>query len=394
MYQSSWLCTCKLSVLVGIITLCGLSSVLAKKGDQVQRLEVATALADSRFERLSAEQNHFLTSIQADPAPEEIVRNSHYWVSNEHNHQLWHPYIKGIGGTFVGVGTDQNYLLAAWAKSSLLILMDFDKEIPTLHEIYAYFFSISDTPKVFLNRWARRYATDSAEKLGGHFTVIAEKLARKEAAQKDLSETRSVKYIQRRVKRYVRHRVKIYKRIRALIWRRLSKTKSKYQELKIETFIDSQEQFEHIRDLWASGRVIAIRGDLTANQTMLTIAQTLRNLGESLNILYLSNAEQYFPLTPEYRRNIINLPWGESSYALRTMAWGSLGFYDEDEEYHYNIQDGKNFVTWMKESRTTKAGRMLFKGRKLKVNPGFSEMVKLPVKSKRLPKIADIPKGL
>ena len=85
-----------------------------------------------------------------------------------------------------------------------------------------------------------------------------------------------MKYIQRRVKRYVRHRVKIYKRIRGLIWRRLSKTKSKYQELKIETFIDSQEQFEHIRDLWASGRVIAIRGDLTANQTMLTIAQAIK----------------------------------------------------------------------------------------------------------------------
>ena len=391
MNYNSWLSACKISILVIMATLCALGVSQAKKSNKIKRLEAAKASTISRFDPLSAEQKSFLASIQADPAPEEIIRNSHYWVSNEHNHQLWHPYIKGIGGAFVGVGTDQNYLLAAWAQSSVLILMDFDREIPTLHEIYAYFFSISDTPDVFLKRWARTYASDSAEKLNTHFTTIAEAIARQEAARKNLSEDRSVKYIKRRVRRYVRHRVKIYKRIRGLIWRRLSKTKSKYQKLKIDTFLSKQEQFDHIRDLWASGRVIAVRGDLTANQAMITIAQSIRKIGESLNILYLSNAEQYFPLTPEYRRNIIQLPWGTSSYALRTMAWGSLGFYDEDEEYHYNIQSGSNFVTWMKESRTTKAGRMLFKGRKLIINPGFSEMIKLPVKSKRQPKIAKLP---
>ena len=393
MKRSSWLYICTLNVLLMPIFF-GFDSVQAKKTQDIQRLEIADALKNSRFTPLNAEQIHELANIQADPAPEEIVRNSHYWVSNEHNHQLWHSYIQDLGGAYVGVGTDQNYLLAAWAKSSVLMLMDFDQEIPTIHEIYAYFFSISGTPQTFLDRWSRRYADDSAEKLSTHFTAIAEQLARKEAAAKNLSEERSVKYINRRVKRYVRHRVKIYKRTRGLLWRRLSKTKSKYQKLKIATFLDQQEQYEHIRDLWASGRVIAIRGDLTANQTMIDIARALRNIGETLSVLYLSNAEQYFLLTPEYRRNIINLPWSTKSYALRTMAWGSLGFYDEKEEYHYNIQTGENFVTWMQESRTTKAGRMLFKGRKLKINPGFSEMVKLPVKSKRKPKVAKLPKSL
>jgi hypothetical protein len=374
-----------------ILVLSSPLSVEAKKQKTLKRLDAAAPITNLTLPALNVTQRQALLEIRPDPKPEEIVRNSHYWVSNEHNHQLWRPYIQDIGGVFVGVGTDQNYLLAGWAKSTFLILMDFDEQIPNLHQIYAYFISISDTPKMLVDRWSRTYGEDSAQKLKEHFTPIANELAQKEAASKGLSGDKSVRYINRRVKRYVRRRVKIFKRTRGLLWRRLTKTRDKYATLKIPTFLDDQAQYDHIRSLWVSGRVLAIRGDLTADLSMLDIAKAIQALGETLNVLYLSNAEQYFPLTPKYRRNIIEQPWGEKSYAIRTMAWGSLGFYDDKEEYHYNVQTGENFITWMQKSRTTKAGRMLFKGRKLIINPGFSEMTKLPVKSKRLPKIAKQP---
>ena len=257
--------------------------------------------------------------IRADPPPEEIVRNSHYWVSNEHNHQLWLPFIKDIGGALIGVGTDQNYLLAGWAKSSLLILMDFDQEIPNLHQMYAFFFGISDTPQNLIDRWSRKYGDDSAEKLEAHLIPIAQELAIKEAAARSLSGAKSEKFIARRVKRYVKKRVKIFKRTRGLLWRRLTKTRKKYRELKIPTFLDDQAQYDHIRGLWATGRVLAIRGDLTADHTMIDIAEALRSMDVSVNVLYLSNAEQYFPLTPTYRRNLINLPW--ESTVTRYARW-------------------------------------------------------------------------
>ena len=381
------------SLIIGVTsTLFGLSqNIEAKKTKEIKILEESTPISKLPVPALSAQEQRKLLVVRPDPAPEEIVRNSHYWVSNEHNHQLWLPYINGIGGAYIGVGTDQNYLLAGWANSSLLILMDFDQEIAILHQIYAYFFSISDTPEMLLDRWSKTYGEDSAQKLTKHFTALAQGIAKQEADNKNLSIEKRNKYITRRVKKYVRRRVKMFKRTRGLLWRRLSKTKKKYQELKIATFLDDLDQYNHIRGLWAGGRVLALRGDLTANLTMLDLSNAIKELGETLNILYVSNAEQYFPLTPEYRRNLIYLPWGEKSFILRTMAWGSLGFYDEKEEYHYNIQTGANLVEWMKKSRTTKAGRMMFKGRKLIVDPGFSEMVKLPVESKRLPKIAPIP---
>jgi hypothetical protein len=370
----------------------GSQSAIAKRGKskKVEVLAASAPIASLTPPALSGEHQEVLGQVRSDPPPTEIVRNSHYWVSNEHNHQLWYPSIDGVGGALIGVGTDQNYLLAGWARSSVLILMDFDSKIPVIHEVYAYMFSISATPEEFHNRWSRVYHEDSAEKLKVYFTALMTPKAQEEARSKKLDDTKSKRYIKRRVSRLVQERVNIYKMTRGLLWRRLGKTKKKYLQLKIPTFLSDQDQYDHIRSLWAGGRVLAIRGDLTAEYTMLDIAKALTEMGEQLNVLYLSNAEQYFKLPPSYRRNIIAQPWGEKSVALRTMGWGSLGFFDEDEQYHYNVQLGANFVTWMKQSRTTKAGRMMFKGREIK-EKGFSVMTGLPVKSKRLPKIAPMP---
>ena len=48
--------------------------------------------------------------------------------------------------------------------------------------------------------------------------------------------------------------------------------------LKMPTFLDDQEQYDHIRSLWATGRVLAIRGDLTADQTMLDLAEAFETV--------------------------------------------------------------------------------------------------------------------
>jgi hypothetical protein len=319
-----------------------------------------------------------LAQIRPDPAPEKIVRNSHYWVSNEHNHDLWRPYIEGIGGALVGVGTDQNYLLAGWAKPQLLILMDFDEEISILHEIYEHLFTISDTSTAFTTRWTKPYHEDTSKKLTAHFTSRAAEV---------LSDSSSA----RARSRWVRRRVKVYRVTRALIYRRLKRTLKKYTALKIPTFLDDQAQYDYIRSLWAQGRVIAIRGDLTADLTMLDIAKALKTIQVPLNILYLSNAEQYFGLTPEYRRNIIAQPWGEKSVALRTLGWRILGYVDEKEKYHYNVQLGTNFKEWLEINTTSKTGRILIKAKTDLTPPGFSIVTTPPPEGKRRPKVAPTP---
>jgi hypothetical protein len=356
-----------------------LSASLAKPASKkaLKRLDADAPMSAHSLPALSDEARALLSAVRPDPEPESLVRNSHYWVSNEHNHQVWLEPLKAVsGGAYVGVGTDQNYLLAGWSKPEVMILMDFDGEIAKLHEIYEYFFAISASPKTFHLRWKRAYAEDSKEKLAAYFTARFERL------QPNLSDKQRAKL--------VKQRVKIYQLTRGLIDRRLARTHKKYQALKQPTFLSDQAQYDHLRALWAQGRVLAIRGDLTADQTMLDIAHTLKAMSLSLNTLYLSNAEQYFELTPGYRRNIIELPWGERGVALRTLGWRVWGFLDEEEKYHYNYQGGANFRAWMERGRYKKPGQML--RQRTKTEPfGTSTLDAPPVEGKTPPKIAPVP---
>lgn len=366
-------------MMIGIYVFCQVSFTCAKKKKKALQLDEAPPLHQVLHAKLTDIDRKYISQIRADPAPEEIVRNSHYWVSNEHHHELWYPYIKDRKGAYIGVGTDQNYLLAGWAKPDLLILMDFDGEIEKLHQIYHFFFKISASPQDFIKRWHKHYRQDSIDKLTAHFTQLQQ------------TQVHTASLSKKKAKRYIRSRVKIYKLIQSLIYRRLRKTLKKYRALKISTFLDDETQYNFIRSLWKQGRVLAIRGDLTAQYTMLDLASTLKKINMPLNVLYLSNAEQYFPLTPEYRRNIIAQNWGEKSYALRTLGWRILGYVEEDEKYHYNIQGGLNFKQWLEVSRTTKAGRIVIKAGEKTKTPGFSIIKRTAKPSKSSPKIAPMP---
>ena len=331
-------------------------------------LPKAMPLSTLSLPQLSEAQRARLSSVEADPKPEQIVRDSHYWVSNEHSHQLWYPYLKELRGGYIGVGTDQNYLLAGWARSELLVLMDFDQAIPELHRIYHCFFRFSGSPEHFFSRWKRTRRKESVALVRECLGPLASTQGRSGA-------------------RWLRYQLKIFRRIQNLIFRRLRKTKLKFQALKIPTFLSDQDQYDWIRSLWQGGRVLAIRGDLTASKTMRELGALFEEIRLPLNVLYLSNAEQYFAYTPQFRRNIISQSWGPDSLVLRTLGWRMHGYVDDDEGYHYNIQSGENLSNWMRLSRVSKVGRLL--RYKSPLEPaGFSRLSRPPIEGRRPPQIA------
>jgi hypothetical protein len=307
---------------------------------------------------LAEEVRARFSAIVPDPEPSELTRNSHYWISNERSHFLWHEDLSGVGNAYVGVGTDQNYMLAAWAKSDLIILMDFDQAIVNLHRVYRVLFDAAETPEAFLKLWTED-ETDNVR-------------AMLEAAY---AEEDSLKRI-----------VRAHKIARKLVYARLKRLARQYPPLGIGTFVSDQAQYDHIRTLWANGRVIPMRGDLTADSTLKGIGDALRASDADLGVLYLSNAEQYFDYLPGYRRNIINLPFAERSLVVRTLGWGVHGFVD-GEEYHYNRQSGANFVQWMKVNRVKRAGRILRK-KTATETPGSSILDVEPEVSDPPPEIA------
>jgi hypothetical protein len=260
------------------------------------------------------------SAIPNDPDPDSLVRNSHYWISNENAHYVWNKPIADIGGVFVGVGTDQVYMLAAWSKAVIIVPLDFDKAITNLHWAYGVAFSLADNPDDF----RKLFGDAQKEKM-----LDAIKAAYPERA-KVIS--------------------KAYESGRAHVNNRLRAVANKYNKLGIATFVNDQAQFDYIKMLWANNRVFPVCGDLTADSTMLDLAAALRDTGMQLGVLYLSNAEHYFEFVPSYRRNIIAQPFAENGVALRTRQMTFLGV-PEDGDYHYNVHPGANFQAWMKNNR-------------------------------------------
>ena len=280
---------------------------------------------------LPEEVRQRFASLPSDPKPDELIRNSHYWISNELNQHLWYEHVKDLGGAYLGVGTDQNYMLAGWAKSELVVVVDFDAAIADLHQVYGLFFDVAETPDDFYQRWS---PAREAEGLA----LIDERLA----DRPDLKQIR-----------------KAYKIARQLVWARLRIVRKAYEKRDLPTFATDQAQYDHVRTLWRNGRVFAVRGDFTANETLVAVGKAMRDSNLAFNVIYLSNVEQYVDYTPEWRRNFIGLPVGEKGVVVRTLGWGAFGF-AEGEKYHYNVQDAPKFLEWLATSRVKNLPNMLY----------------------------------
>jgi hypothetical protein len=337
-----------------------------------------------------------LAAIENDPEPESLVRDSHYWVSNENFHHVFRKHIDDHGGVFAGVGTDQNYLMAAWARSPIILMIDFDEQIRNVHDIYGVILRRVDTPDALRKAW--RQPDQVAEWIDADFEDDRARALRK-----------------------------TYSNARGIIYARLRKVAKAYTEREIPTFLTDQTQFEFIRDLWRNERVFAFRGDLTGPKTMIQIGRALREHGLSMGLFYTSNAEQYFPFTPEYRRNILALPASDASMVLRTRPYRGLGLpmdpepeleereqkkrdkmleemteeereeflakevADRTGEYHYNVQRLSNMQTWLK---TSDVEDVLYLLRKRRTNDdevdGLSTISAEPLPSKSPPEIAPV----
>ncbi|MBU6161294.1 MAG: hypothetical protein KGO50_09245 [Myxococcales bacterium] len=270
-------------------------------------------------------------TLRPDPQPDEIIRNSHYWVSNEYSHFLFRDTIANVGGAYMGVGTDQNYLLAGWARSELIIMLDFDGEIARAHDLYGIAFREATTPDEFLSIWR-----DDGEK---RFA--------------DLVPTYYPDDVERQ-----RLLLRAFEWGGTTIFARLRRIIRQYGDNGIPTFMTSQEEYDYLRNLWLTNRVFAIRGDLTGSLAIQDAAHMLRRHNIPMRVLYTSNAEQYFTFTPEFRRNMLVLPFDEQSWVVRTRpieAWGLA----PDDDYHYNVQDGLNFQLWMRGSSVSDCQRLM-----------------------------------
>lgn len=264
-----------------------------------------------------------LAGIATDPRPPSLVRDTHYIVSNEDNHYVFRSELQNRGGIFIGVGTDQNYVMAGWARPEILVLMDFDQVVVDLHRVYRVMFLNAPTPQDFLDLWDERHVHRVEELIDAYQTDAITKAGMLRA-----------------------YRIAHYS-----VPRRLRKIEAMYRPLGVRWFLNDLGQYRYLVELFRTGRVVIVRGDLSVGGAMVSIGAAAQKIGGVVRIVYLSNAERYFPYTPGFRHGMLALPTDERSLVVRTRA-------RMNGSYEYITQEWPNFRRWLEWGKMSYAVEM------------------------------------
>jgi hypothetical protein len=281
---------------------------------------------------------HAQSRLPADPSvslPAEVQRDlatipdegthppgRHFPVSNEYRHDLLYPDLRDRGGVHVGVGSDQNYTMAAVAGAELLLLVDYDPRIPLVHRMYRALVSVSETPDALVARFAPEAQAESER-------VIASELA-DDPRRDDV--------------------VDYYRGRRAWFERYLRRMARATHEGTPVAWVGDATLYARIRALHRTRRIQTFNGDVIAERTLRAIGDVVRRAGAVVRVVYFSNAEQFFPYSDSFVRNMENLPTDARSLVVRTVNHRRL-VKPGPRDWHYVVQEFPDFLARLRTGR-------------------------------------------
>jgi hypothetical protein len=285
-----------------------------------QHADTRAPAASHGLPRLSDEHRRALFSSPQDDPPvvfggvTEGAQGQHYLTSNEGGLHAFEPHIRGKGGAYLGVGTDQAYLMLGWARSEFAWLVDYDPMVADLHGVYRALLLEAETPEDFLALWSKERRSDAHAAIDLHAPSDARARLRT-----------------------------LFRQQRARVAKRLAETMATMATAKVPCWLDDAAQYDHVRDLVRSGRTRAMVVDLAGNRGLRGIGKAARAAGLELRVVYLSNAEEYWRLYPKaFRSNLVDLPMPDGALVLRTLL-----IWHVNRDYRYNVQRADNLRAWL-----------------------------------------------
>jgi hypothetical protein len=257
-------------------------------------------------------------ALDAIPNEGTPLPKQHYFRSNEWYQNLLVKPLEGRGGAYLGVGSDQNYTMAAIAGSELLIMIDYDPRIRWVHRIYDVLVRASETP----------------DELVAHFAPDSEQRSRElieTAVQGDPDAAAIAKH---------------FKKSRKLWYGYLRHVRGLTGKQPVTSWLSVPAYYAHMRALFAGGRVIARNGDLTAERTVRAAGDAAKQLKLPVRIVYFSNAEQFFPYSDSFQANMRALPTDERSVVVRTIHHPRIPNAGPND-WHYVVQEMPDFLSRM-----------------------------------------------
>lgn len=243
----------------------------------------------------------------------------HFLYCDELHLELFEPYLRDIGGGYVGVGTDQAYLFIGWMRPQLAWLTDYDPLVGTMHKVYRALLAEAETPQAFLALWRDRKAALAV-------------LHRRAEADVDLPKMLKV---------FEQQQYYALRRLEYLAKPMIGKTKAR-------TFVNDADDYAYVRALVTGGRVRALLGNLLADKGISGVGEAARKLHVPIRAMYVSNAEQYWKFSDAYRKNIASLPFDAQSWLVRSQASKP-----SNHDYRYYLQAGTQFATQLADPKVT-----------------------------------------
>lgn len=253
-----------------------------------------------------------------DAIPDENTPSPprHYPVSNEFRLDLWGGPLHDLGGAIVGVGTDQNYTMAAMSGAQLVFCVDYDPTVPFMHAIYSVLVPASAT----------------RQELVAHFDPPNEEATASLLAQ-GLAGRPNADQI---VRYYREHRLWVGRYLH-----RVARARSPAGGP--VAWVGDDGWYATVRSLFHGRRIVARNGDVTGARTMRAVADAARQLGVVVRAVYVSNADQFFDYTPQFVANARALPTDGRSLFLRTARHPLLPVAGP-RDWHYIVEDMPDFL--------------------------------------------------
>ena len=264
---------------------------------------------------LTDDQRAILAVVTGEERGREPVDERHYVQTNEPRHDDWFPILDGLGGGYVGVGSDQNYTLCARARAEFVWLMDYDVVVTQAHRLFRALILAAPDASAFLAFWERAGTTAARETLA--------------AACGEDPDHDELWALYRAHKSSLRH-----------YFGRLAELHANGAP---SSWLSDPAAYAWLRALYLADRVRILKGDLLGRIVLPAIAAAHTRLGVPVRVVYLSNAEQYFFYNTAFREAFAALPFDDRSVVLRT-----LNFADDQGRnnmlWHYQVEPARHFV--------------------------------------------------
>jgi sulfatase modifying factor 1 len=251
-----------------------------------------------------------------EPPPRKRWDENHYPHSNEQHHELFFPYIENVGGGYIGVGADQNYTMAARARSEWIWLMDYDSIVVWIHKAIIALVLAAPDAAAYRSLWTKGKRDEAM--------ALIEKTW---AGSPDLHEIK-----------------KTFSMYRGMSDSYHERTMARASKGKCAYWLHDEGSYDYVRAMVQGGRVRALRGDLLAATTLRGIAEAASKLGTTVRVVYLSSAESFFRYNASYRDNFSSLPLDGKSVILRTAAGHEFKLSQADYQWHYNVEPAIHYV--------------------------------------------------